>query len=626
MSFGSSKPKTPAVDEPLERLIEIEAKLRSIGLIYHPRVKKLLKNAYRCKNPCIFDAILFRLELALKNHWLLTMRTPDAFRPYCPEVLSKAGDLHVVDQTDGVKIFDDHNKLVTGLGILGPQGGGKSCYILHLCEQIRKIDPNIIITIMDPKKGLGGLNGFTSLNLADLSFDLTPPSNVKQGCFIRDLTPILSSTGGLIFGLDILEQAVEIALQWRQRYLQVTGIDPGLCLEDIRQALLTIKVSGFRQTGYRDAALTALSLILGQRNVFSCRKGVDLHWLFGRNVVLNASSLTDDLQCRFLITFFLFWLFQKVRSGTQTNKLRHIIIVDDASRFVGMNVTQFDGPGRTSPLGHLLAILRSSGVCFCFASQLPAQIEPAVLSLTRNVIVIGNISGEEHLRVIKNAMSLNEEQKNTITRFRSRETLLFLQNSNWPYPIHGWTPEVNVSAFTAASSLTPVSITPWHPLTQIPQPASTPVTAATASTNSPSPPSNLIPSSLTDKLVYDCIANPFENVTDHIKRLNFSVRVYEAAKSDALQNGLLIASSCGKSVYLIPTMKAYAYFKITAPYKRAASVEHAYYIRLAEYHLSRQPGLKVQIETPIGQKGATIDLTTTYLKGVLYAYEITLAL
>lgn len=625
MSVWSPKSKTPVLSDKIDQLTEIEDKLRSIALIYHPTVKKLLKNACQCKNPRIFDAILFRLELALKNHGLLSMRTPDVFRPYCPAELCKQGPLYLCNQYDGLEIFDDHNKLVTGLGILGSQGGGKSFFIIHLCSSIIKIDPSITVTIIDPKNEFSGLNGFTPLDLADLSFDLTPPSNAKQGCFVRDLIPNLSSTCGLIYALALLEQAVEIALQWRQCYMQATGIDPGLCLQDIREALMSIKVSGFRQTGYRDAAVTALSLICGTQKLFSCRKGLDLNWLFSRNVVLNAGSLTDDLQCRFLVTYLLFWLFQKVRSGTQTNKLRHIIIVDDASRFVGMNVTQFDGPGRTSPLGHLLAILRSSGVCFCFATQLPSQIEPAVLSLTRNLITTGNISGQEHLRVIKNAMSLNEEQKNAIARFQAREALVFFPNSKWPHPLHGWTPDVVLPSTAVVTPSYPVSIQSWHSLTKIPQPSSVPTAVAPIPTSPVTPPSvQSVLSADAEKLIYECVCNPFENVTDHIKRLNFSVRVYEVAKNEALQNGFLSASSCGKVTYLIPTAKAYSLFNIPSLYKRATSIEHSYYVNLAAHHLQKDKSLKVQIETPIGQKGATIDLTTIHSNGVLNAYEVTL--
>ena len=626
MNFGYSKPKTPVPDEPLGRLIEIEAKLRSIGLIYHPKVKGLLKKANRCNNPRIFEAILFRLEHALKNHGILSMRVPDAFRPYCPEVFSKQGPLYLADQYDGLPIFVDHHALSTGFGILGGQGAGKSTFIRHLCAEIIKIDPLIKITIIDPKNGFNDLQGFIRLDLADMSFNMKPPTNVSTESFVQELIPILSNTCGLIYGLSILEQSAELALQRRCSYRKATGNDPGICLEDVREALLTIKVSGFRQQGYKDAAVTVLSLVLGKRKLFSCRVGVDLEWLFSQNAVLNATTLTDDLQCRFLVTFLLFWLFQKYRSSTQkTNQLRHLVIVDDASRFVGVNSTQFDGHARTSPLGHLLAVLRSSGVCFCFATQLPSQIEPAVLSLTRSLIVIGNISGNEHLNVIKNAMSLTDEQKEAIARFQARETLLFLPGSKWSRPVHGWTPNVVLPSNPVVTPSYSVPIEPWHSLTQIPQSASAQTASSPIPTSSVTPPSvQSVLSADAEKLIYECMANPFENVTEHIKRLNFSVRVYEAAKNDTLQNGFLIASSCGKSVYLIPTMKSYAHFNLSAPYKRAASIEHAYYVRLAEYHLRRLPGLKVQIETPIGPKGATIDLTTIHSNGKMDAYEITL--
>jgi hypothetical protein len=627
VSFFPAKSKSPAIKEKSDMLSEIEAKLRSVGMIYQPSVKQLLKNAYQVKNPRVLDAILFRLEWILKNYGLLAMRTPDEFRPYCPEELSQQGKLHICNQVDGVKIFDNHHKLTTGLGILGAQGAGKTSYIMHLCDSITKIDASVKITIIDPKAEFRALNGFITLDIADLSFDLKPPSSVQLNCFVQDFTPILSNMCGLIYALAFLEQAVKIALQRREQYLKATGIDPGLCLEDVYEALKSIKVSHFRLAGYHDAALTALLMILGQHKYFSCRAGVDLEWLFSQNVILSVSSLTGDLQCRFLITLMLFWLLQKARTAGQTNKLRHIIIVDDATRFIGSAGTQFDGQIRTSPLGHILAVLRSSGVCFCFATQLPSQIDPSVLSLTRNLVAIGNITGEEHLKVIKNAMSLTEAQKNALTRFKSREILTLMPNSSWPHPIHGWSPDVSIPASYAISACALPVIVPWRSLTDIPAPASTPAAQQTTPVN-PAPPQTSSPapaiSSDAEKLIYDCVINSFDNVTEHIKRLGFSVRIYEAAQNEALQNGFLLASYCGKPVYLIPTEKAYSMFRIISPYKRACSIEHSFYVNLAAYYLKKDPSLKVQVETPVGAKGAAIDVTTLCKNGEMIAYEITL--
>ena len=146
-----------------------------------------------------------------------------------------------------------------------------------------------------------------------------------------------------------------------------------------------------------------------------------------------------------------------------------MLIIDDATRFVG-TANEFSAQKRTSPLGHILSVLRSSGVCCVFANQLPAQIDPAVLSLSRNIIVTGNVNGEENLCVLKSFMSLTEDQKSSIPRFKTREALAFVSGSSWPHPFHGWTPFIADSPVQNSPSYDcSTMIVPWHPLTDIPQ-------------------------------------------------------------------------------------------------------------------------------------------------------------
>ena len=104
-----------------------------------------------------------------------------------------------------------------------------------------------------------------------------------------------------------------------------------------------------------------------------------------------------------------------------------------------------------------------------------------------------------------------------------------------------------------------------------------------------------------------------------------SFREYDAAKRDAVQNGFLIESKCGKSLYLIPTQIAYDKFGVINPYKRATSIEHAFYVHLAAHTLKTNSDLTIKIETPIGNKGQTIDITTTDKSGNLTAYEVTIS-
>ena len=598
-------------------------------LIHKPAVQKWLKLANDTWDIKYYNLAMFQLNLLLKFHNEQEMCTPDEFRPYCPESLSRTGLLHIVDQMDGLPIFIDHNKLVTGLGIIGPQGSGKSFEIIDLCYKNRQIDPTIKITIIDPKGGFSNLASFLHIDLREASFDLISSENTSLEVLVYDLMPILADTVGLIYSLDLLNQAADIALAQRQCYINQTGIDPGLSLRDILEALKTIKVSTFRKGGYYDAVTTALSLMLGRQNLFSCRKGISLEWLFGHNVVLNAQCLTHTMQCQFFAVYLLFWLYQRARFARSTNQLKHLIIIDDATRFIGKTEGQFDGNRRTSPLGHILAVLRESGVCLAYATQLPAQIDPAVLSLTRNVLVIGNINSEDNLKVIQGIASLTDEQRTAIPRFKTRQTLAFISGLNWAYPIHGWTPNVDVSNYMTDNPQKPaLNIIPWHSLTDIPQQAQSVQSSSGDDPPATEPAANErhAPQALqsVDKLVLHCINNPFVKAGDHADNMA-SHREYDAVKTQAVQEGLLLQSSCGKSLYLIPTKLAYEKFAAEFPYERTVSIEHSFYVQLTGHILKKYTALMVRTETPVGTKGAAIDVTTTDKSGNMTAIEVTLS-
>lgn len=605
-----------------QELKAIEKELRGKALLFRPDVKGLLKTANATFSQAIYDSVTSRLRLILESHETECIRKPDEFRPYGPEQLLSQGDLHLMDQMDKVVFNIYANKLITGMLMLGPQGAGKSRLIIKLCNEFSRVKPNVKITIIDPKNGFGNLPNFRHLDLGKISFDLTSPSNANQNNFVYEFMPILANVCSLIYGLDFLNQAVDIAHSQLQQYIEQTGRKTALCLRDIYEALLTIKVKNFRQVGYHDAAKTALSLILGRQNLFNCRKGLSFEWLFSENTVINARSLTNEMQCKVLIILLLYWLYQQARNLPETKEIKHVLIIDDATRFIGV-ANQYDAKRRTSPLGHILAVLRSAGICVIFATQIPSQIDPAVLSLSRNMIVAGNINGEENLRVIQSFMSLTPEQKNAILRFQTREVLAFISGSTWPYPVHGWAPFVeDLPPQNISSEDYSDMIIPWHSLTEIPQKETEQVLVSPETIKNERP--NL--KSLVDKLVWDCISYPFDKVRGRIERLGLSVRIYEAIKNTAIQDGYLLHSMSGKSVYLIATLKAYDGFNFPCPYARNASVEHSFYVQLAAHILKQDVTLpKVQVETPIGSKGATIDVTTVDKSGNMAAYEITLS-
>ena len=131
--------KPSQTEEHKEKLESLREALDAQALLHDTEVSGLLETAYSCWSPAIFKSAVTRLQLTLDSRNTNARREPDPFRPYGPEALLKQGDLRLMDQMDGVAYMIDHNKLVTGVLVIGPQGSGKSRLILHLIQELQRL-------------------------------------------------------------------------------------------------------------------------------------------------------------------------------------------------------------------------------------------------------------------------------------------------------------------------------------------------------------------------------------------------------------------------------------------------------------------------------------------------------
>lgn len=623
-------------------ILDMEQQLRQANLIWRKDIQKLLKTLYCSKSKNIREVANHRIQVALDAYDINKMRKPNTFIPYGPKDLLSQGDLCLLIQKDGVKWLIYVDNLLTGLTLLGPQQGGKSREIMNICLGIRRIDPDIVITIIDPKDGFSdyaSLLGAKRTDLGKTSLNLKTPMGVLERDFVLEFIPMLSDSAGLIYGTEILNEAALIALAQKQNYIEATGKETDLCLKDIYVAISLVKnTSSGRRQGYREAAQTALRRIMGEKELFACRKGLSLDNIFTHNSIINARSLTDDMQCRAVILNLLYHKFQQCRYKPETNKLEHLIIVDDASRFIGTAGDQFGASSKTSPIGHILALLRATGTGVVFATQLPAFMDPSVTALSRSMIVVGGMAGSQHLKVISDFMSLNKEQAKAITQLSTREAVGFAPGTAYKECVYGWVPFVddplpsNVGGYNNDSD--DFGCEPWHNLADIPaQPAKVVVTHS--SSNNQTEPADIKSAANlalagvsvnTRKLVWDCVCYPYHSISSRIKRLSISGRAFENAKHEGCEKGLLIESSAGQTVYLIPTEKTFQVYGEFSPYKRNVSTEHAFYVGLGVWLLAKDPQNKsVRPEVPIGKSGASSDIVMVAHNGTLNGWEVTLS-
>jgi hypothetical protein len=615
---------------------KIEAKLRDYNLIWRPDIQKLLTPAHRGSRAMKRFALV-RLQAAIDAYETQLLRKPDPFKPYGPYDLLSRGQLHLLTQIDGIKWKTPTDSLLTGALLLGPQDAGKSRFVINMYTEIKKADPSIKITIIDPKGGFteyAGLLNAIPVDLNKCSFSINKVTGVDYRNIVLELMPQLADNAGLIYGTEIFNESAMIALDRLDKYEKATGQDAELSFQDIYCYLRLVEDTKYgRRSGYREAAETSLRRIMGENNLFACRKGLDLKWLFENDVILNARSITDEMQCRALALLLLYTRFQQCRYLPQTSQLRHLIIIDDSSRFVGNIPHQQNADSITPSYAHMLAAIRSSGSGVCCVTQLPGHMHNAFLALSRTMIVIGSMAGGQHLKVISDFMRLNEDQIKAVTRLSKREAVGFAPNTEFKKIFHGWVPSVcDPPVNVLLSPLPDLGIVPWQHLDEIPagqqpQPEKhLPVNAAHQGKSDISQLPGLGGfSDNTKKLLWDNAVSPFNFITTRIKRLNMTVRSFEAAKQEAVNAGMLVQSSAGKAMFLIPTIKLLEAVEMLHPYSRNVSLEHSFYVSLFEHILKAQSTIrKTHTEFSIGQLGSTGDISTVTQSGVMNAYEITL--
>lgn len=171
----------------------------------------------------------------------------------------------------------------------------------------------------------------------------------------------------------------------------------------------------------------------------------------------------------------------------------------------------------------------------------------------------------------------------------------------------------------------------WHPLTEIPSkeepdaPSEAQILQATQKTPAPTTPGVGDLSPALKRVLYDAITYPYSTVNQRIKRLGPSARVFEQAKREGLEKGLIIESAAGQRIYLIPTKKAYDVLSIDCTYKRAPD-EHSFYTGAVAFALKQHPRYRtVQIEAKVGNTNASADCITIAHDGTREAWELTLS-
>jgi hypothetical protein len=444
--LSENRPRRWRFIEPDQELLELEAELRARNKLYDPHVQWLIKKAALCSDKNAQWA-RDQLKLLIDSERIQDKRTRDVFRPLAPAELLSRGDLHLINQVDGISWMIPINALTRGMLLTGPQGGGKTRFLIHICRQLNGADPPINFFILDPKLELKGWSDYlnaTYIDISEIRFDLSPPPGLTYEEFLTSLMPQIGEIIGVIYGVDILQETAKICIGLRDKYMKNNSKNTEISLADLYNAVpFATDVSRGRRLGYREAVSTGLSRILsGSGNLFRCRKGIDLATiLFQHNVILGCRSITDEFAAKFLALYLLYWLYESERFSPPTDKVKRALILDDATLFLQAK-SGFDAASKTSSFTHIFSRLRSSGNAVIATTQIPHLADTGILALSHTVLCIGGLHYGEDTKLLAQIMGLNEKQRIAMSHLPKREAIGICAGSAWPKVVHGHTVDV----------------------------------------------------------------------------------------------------------------------------------------------------------------------------------------
>ena len=424
-----------------QSLLHIEQLLREINEWENPKVQQLYR---RAKFGTDFGKkkALEQLVEFIQSYYDLRMRLEDAFMPFATvEQISNGGrGVHILNQVyNNIGMYAPLESFPLCWLLLGPQGAGKSSAAFHILQQL-----SIPTLIFDPK----GTWRFRAAQLRSenieaeyIAFDLTPPPNIKLQLWLYAYMEGVAYITGLQYAVGYLYEACDIVIEQHRKYLEQTGVNVPLCLQDIYMALQLCISRNSKQAQYLESAKAALKLLIGKGELFENRGGLPLETLLNGNYILGCRYLTP-IQLRLVAWHILNYEYFRSFNLPETSLPRGLIGFDDSSKVISRPDTVF-GPGsKTSVYMHVLSTLRSTGRGAFFIDQLVEPICDDVKQLCNNWLVVGGMRGTRNQSEVASAMCLSRDQAAMLGRLQKREAICFCP-SLYPYAVHGLIPVVS---------------------------------------------------------------------------------------------------------------------------------------------------------------------------------------
>lgn len=343
--------------------------------------------------------------------------------------------------------------------VVGVPGSGKTTTMFNLLHQLWAGENNenpIPFIVLEPAKteyrALKTISEFTNdllvFTLGDeriSPFRFNPfqvPDGIPVESHISRLNACFMGAFNLFDPLPLLlDRAIRQTYEANGWYDDSLGGESGLItptLSDLcKQAEIVINSSGYSdklRDDFNAALLQRLeSLRRGSKGrMLDTRKSVSFDLLMNNPVILELDSLNEDekaLMMMFVLTFVYEYAKANRRSGSP---LRHVLVVEEAHNLIGRG----EGGGsefRANPKAiairlftRMLAEMRALGQGILIADQLPTALAPEAVKQT-NLKVLMRMTARDDREEIGNTMDLDEAALKSVTRFKSGQALVYIE-------------------------------------------------------------------------------------------------------------------------------------------------------------------------------------------------------
>jgi len=317
-----------------------------------------------------------RLLSRIQDYEELAVALEDGYMPYATaEQISNGNQgIHILDQVhNGIPLFlEETALLLKGFMVIGRPGYGKSSAIYYYLNQVTT--PYLGL---DPKASWKPASITLRNKYIDWDsayFCLRPPKNITWEHWLFVLSDVICQATGLQYSQDLIIEAGQICLRQKRDFEANSGIETSISLKDLKFALSLCSAKNPKRAQYLESAKTALSLLVGSedQHIFAARSGLPWDEILKDRYFIGC-QYANSYQSRFLGLYcFLYQMYSSI--GTETHKLKHFTVVDDATRFVSQTTSIFGSRGKFGPWMNLLKVLRASGEGYLFVDQLCSPI------------------------------------------------------------------------------------------------------------------------------------------------------------------------------------------------------------------------------------------------------------